>query len=170
MDNILFEGNIYESVLLIQVPDELQNNINFVSFIPGDCLMNSYKAAKLIEGITIVEGYLITLFEAELPECVGHVWNELDGKYFDVTIELKKHDKKIIANRYFIVDKYTVTDIKTEKRKKGGVGFDSFLSNDFETHLVFKTNVKSKELKVRDQVRNIYKVENENSDNDNSSN
>lgn len=87
----------------------------------------------------MVEGFLVTIFQDEAIESVGHVWNEINGNHFDATMGLKKHDRIVKNNFYFIDTIYDKNDRKIEERTKAGVNmYDAFFEPP-DQHLAFKT-------------------------------
>lgn len=151
MQKIKFKGVEYTKVEVTKISDSHRKEIDKLSLKSGNCLGNSYEIAKKISGINIVEGFLITYFEDGKIESVGHVWNEIDGVYFDETINLKKNDKKIAKSEYYLADKYTLNDISTELKEKSTVGLSSFFEKPImEKHIIFKTDVKRIELELKE--------------------
>ena len=107
----------------------------------------------------MVEGFLITYFEDGKIESVGHVWNEIQGVYFDETINLKKTDEKITKSEFYLADKYTPSEISTELREKPKVGLSSFFEKPImEKHMIFKTDVKKLEIELKDFLNNTDEI------------
>jgi hypothetical protein len=160
MQKLKIEEHEYLNVSVGEVPEHIKQDLKGVRLESGNCLGNSYNVAQKLTDVNMVEGFLVTLFEEEQPECVGHVWNEWNGQHFDVTIDLKLHDRKVKENIYFVSIVYSIGEAQVEKRPKSNIGLNVFFASEFETHLVFKSNVKSQELKAREFVRSELKRQN----------
>lgn len=155
MKKLIFKDAEYAKINVTKVPDILQEEIDKLSFDSGNCLYNSYMIAKNIANTNIVEGYLVTYFEDGSDiESVGHAWNEYNGAYFDKSIELVKHNRKIKKNVYFLTETYTAT-IASKKKvyfpQKSM--YDLIREEDTsKSKLVFKTDVKKNELELKNQL------------------
>lgn len=153
MKDILFLDMTYILAEVNKVPDEVKSQINTLTPKEGECLKNSYDVAKKSNKIKMVEGFLITHFENGSVGAWAHVWNEIDGNHFDVTIGVKKHNLVIKKNEYYIASIYDVKEAKFEKKLKESAGMYDLWGS--ENHIVFKTNVKDIEMDFRDYIKNI---------------
>lgn len=151
MKSLNLKNVIYEQIERDETPPKYIAKTNNIDVIEGKCLNNSFLISKKFPEVSIVEGFLITYFEDGKIESVGHVWNEIDGIYFDETVDLKKTDEKITKSEYYFADKYTSNDISTELREKPKVGLSSFFEKPIiEKHMIFKTNVKKLEIELKE--------------------
>ena len=116
MEKLNFKNVEYNKIDIGTIPENLKDIIEKIGAKSNDCLKNSYEIATHIFEINMVEGYLITYFEDESDiESVGHVWNEYNGEYFDNSIGLVKHNRKVKENEYFLAKTYTATEVLKEK-------------------------------------------------------
>jgi hypothetical protein len=161
MPNLSYDGRVYPLAIINPIPEEIANLIKSIEFKEGECLFNSYKISKRINSVNVVEGFLVTLFENEQIDCVGHSWNEINGYYFDVTIGLKNHKQKIRQNIYYHDIKYNAVDAKFLDKITGKT--DKFGFYITEKHLVFTSNVKTLERKIKIK---LIKDLNDNDEND----
>ena len=155
MKKLNFKNVIYEQIEREETLQKYIAKTNNIDVKEGKCLNNSFLISKKFPEVSMVEGFLITYFEDGEIESVGHVWNEIDGIYFDETVDLKKTDKKIIKIEYYLADKYASSDISTEIREKPTVGLSSFFEKPIlEKHMIFKTNVKKLEIELKEFLNN----------------
>lgn len=155
MKKLKFKGAEYTKINTSEIPETYQKEIERLDIKAGNCLYNSYQIAKKITDINIVEGYLVTYFEdgSEI-ESVGHVWNEYKGAYFDATIGLKQHNRKVKKNDYFLVQKYTAAEANKEKVYLPPKNMYDF-SKEVEptkSNLVFKTDVHKNGIELKDHL------------------
>lgn len=155
MKNLNFKNVEYQQIETVETPEEYLAKKNNIDVKAGDCLTNSYEISRKFPKVDIVEGFLVTYFDDGIIESVGHVWNEIDGIYFDETIGLKNSDKKIIKNEYYLADKYTSNEIATEEKEKPRAGLSSLFEKPIiQKFIVFKTNVKKLESELREFLNN----------------
>lgn len=126
---------------------ELPFDVKRLKFKPeielGACTRNAYLAAK-DTGCNIVEGYLITYFKDDQPlECVGHVWNELDGVNFDLSIPDNENVKRL---QYLAREVYPISKSKT---------FPVY-QHPHNKIILFMTDVKRKERIVRNLLQERF--------------
>lgn len=160
MEKLEFKGVEYIKINIAKIPEIYKDEIDKVPVIPGDCLRNGYEIAKNITDITIVEGFLITYFEDESDiESVGHVWNEYKGAYFDKSIELIQHNKKVKENEYFLAKIYPANEaLKGKFYLRPKDMYDLFPKEDpTKSKLDFKTEVKKLENELKEFLNNKEK-------------
>ncbi|HKO75923.1 MAG TPA: hypothetical protein VJU52_01825 [Flavobacterium sp.] len=153
MEKLKFKGVEYTKINITKIPETHLKEIDKLTVIPGDCLGNSHTIAKNITDINIVEGYLVTYFEDESDiESVGHAWNEYKGVYFDKSIELIQHNRKVKKNEHFLATTYTANEVSKEKVYLPPKHvYDLFPEEDHtKSKLVFKTDVKKLEIELKD--------------------
>ena len=166
MHKIVFEDKELEIVNVEDVPKEMKSNLDKLQLVAGNCLHNSYLFAKSNTGVKVVEGFLVTYFESDLPECVAHVWNVFGEKYFDISISLIKHDKNIRSNKYYIAEVYSIDQAKKEQRINYKSGLSSFFEQEHETYLIFKSSVKTLEDEIKNILRKTHKENLDQNNND----
>lgn len=155
MKSLNFKNKTYEQVERTETPQKYNAKTNNIDVKVGKCLNNSSLISKRFTEVNMVEGFLITYFEDGKIESVGHVWNEIEGVYFDETIDLKKSDEKITKSEYYFADKYTSNDVSFEQIKKTTSGLSSFFEEPIiEIYLVFKTDVKKLEIELKEYLNN----------------
>jgi hypothetical protein len=153
MKNIEDSGFTYTFIKVEDAPEDIKIILKAVNPIEGQCLKNSYEVAKKDNSIKMVEGFLITYFEDVPLDCVAHVWNTHFNSHFDITIGVKKHNRKIMKNEYYIGSIYEFKDAKlTQKTKKGANMYDLW---DIENYIEFKTNLKEIENDFQKYVKNL---------------
>lgn len=149
--NLIFKEIEYQKIEVSKTPQKCDAKKNNIVVKDGECLNNGYLFSKKFADVNMVEGFLLTYFEDGTIESVGHVWNEINGVYFDETIGLKKNEKKITKNEYYLAEKYPLTDISIELRRKVLIGLSSYLEEPImEKHLIFKTDVKKLEKELKE--------------------
>jgi len=157
MENLKFKDVEYSKINISKIPENHQKTIDKIPVKPKDCLGNSYEIAKNITDINIVEGYLVTYFEDESDiESVGHVWNEYKGSYFDKSIELIQHNRKVKENKYFLAIMYTANEVKKGKVYLPSKDMYDLIPKEDPTKftLDFKTDVKKLEKELKDFLNN----------------
>lgn len=93
-----------------------------------------------------MEGFLLTYFNNGRIESVGHVWNEIDGEYFDVTINNAEHNAIKMVHEYYLCEVYSSENAKFQNFcNQGGGLYDLYA---FSKQLIFKTKVKSLEKEL----------------------
>lgn len=142
MEDLVFNEKVYMFIEVKNTRVCFEKDVKASKPKEGDCIFNSYKVAEKIDNVKMVEGFLVSYFEDGTLECVGHVWNEINGSHFDVTKGIKKHDKIIKSDNYFIASVYDSKDKKTVKMPKAGGGMYDIFLGETEKHLAFKTEVK----------------------------
>lgn len=156
MEYIEFESN---KALKVHVePKDYKSDIEIkkLNLSEGLCLPNSIKIAE-IKKCKIIEGFLVTKFKNKPLDCVAHAWNKIDDQYLDYTLILKKHKEEVLSHSYYLVEEYEYQNKRTDTLKKDGTtptNFE-FLTVTLHEFLVFKTNVKAKELEVLGRLRNV---------------
>lgn len=159
MKSLNFKNVVYVQIERDETPQKYIAKTNNIDVKEGKCLNNSFLISKKFPEVSMVEGFLITYFEDGKIESVGHVWNEIQGVYFDETINLKKTDEKITKSEYYLADKYTPSEISTELREKPKVGLSSFFEKPImEKHMIFKTDVKKLEIELKDFLNNTDEI------------
>lgn len=154
MEHIEFENKIRAKVEVEPVKHKEDEDLKHLSLVEGYCLLNSYNVAK-IKRCNLVEGFLVTKFKDNSLNCVGHVWNEINGSHFDFTLPIKGIREDIESHEYFLVEKYDWKEKKTEMRKENGQP-PSIFERDIvklQPHIVFKTNVQLKELDMLKKLK-----------------
>ena len=76
MEQLIFNGRVYNEVIISELPAIIINIKSKVKLYEGACIGNSYEISKALNGVNIVEGYLVTYFSHKPPDSVGHAWNE----------------------------------------------------------------------------------------------
>ncbi|HLP51534.1 MAG TPA: hypothetical protein VK154_11655 [Chitinophagales bacterium] len=155
MDSIIWDN---KEVLHVNV--ESGNHLNeedirSLSLKPGLCLKNSYEVAK-IKNCKMVEGFLVTRYKDKPLECVAHVWNEIEGKHFDYTIDLKQHNEQIESHSYYLVEAYDLEEKKVEIRFVEDFNPQTFVKTQKrQEHLTFKTQTKEREKEMLQYLRSL---------------
>jgi hypothetical protein len=154
MDYIEFENSKVPKIQVEPKDYKTDEEINNLSLIKGECLLNSFKVAEFIK-CKMAEGFLITKYKNKPLECVAHVWNKIGDQYIDFTLPLKKHSEEILSNSYYIVEEYDSKDKSVEVSYTNGNNFSIFPRNDAppSTLLIFKTKVKEKEKELLIKLR-----------------
>ena len=98
----------------VLTPSQIRS-INRLDIIPKQCYVNAARVAQMIPGAKYVEGHVMIM--DMIP--IDHAWNELNGKYFDVTIDIAlKGDSKMsdyTSILEFDNEKLNQYMVKTEK-------------------------------------------------------
>jgi hypothetical protein len=148
MDELKFNDIEYNYVEVNSfLPEVLQKNIKTKFLKPGDCLINSHTIVNQNDKIKMVEGFLITEFEGQSFESVGHVWCKYDGEYFDLSKDLITPNKEVKNFYYFVSCEYCIDDISTQEKIKPSSNIYALAT---EKYIVFKSNVKIIEKDLRD--------------------
>lgn len=143
MEILTFKGENYQLVNIVPIPQAYREKLKWIEIKQSGCLINSYNVAKRIKNVKIVEGFLLSYFNDGRVESVGHVWNQANGQYFDVTINAANHAELISEHKYYFNEVYTSekANVKEINRQGGGL----YDLNSLSEQLTFKTKVKSLE-------------------------
>lgn len=98
----------------VLTPSQIRS-INRLDIIPKECYANAARVAQMIPGAKYVEGHVIIM--DMIP--IDHAWNELNGKYFDVTIDIALKGNSKMSDYTSILEfdnkKLNQYMVKTEK-------------------------------------------------------
>ena len=97
---------------------------------PKRCFYNSYVVAKENSNIEIIEGVGIIISKDNSAKAFPHVWNRVDDKYFDVTVnDSIDLSKNIVELKYLKVKSYLVSDFKDGDNLGFGVETENFVKD-----------------------------------------
>lgn len=93
--------------------DSVPNSIIVSQSTQNECFYNSYLVSKENKNIEIVEGVGVIISKDKLANAFPHVWNRVDGNYFDVTVQDPKDlNKNITDLKYLKVRSYLASEFK----------------------------------------------------------
>lgn len=102
------------------LPDALKLSKS-LGLIPGQCLGNSYNAAKK-RNAKIIEGIVLVYVDGQLEGAFGHCWNKINGMHFDLTLSYAQPAEvlEISGNKSFrYFEKYEASHRKYYKKSDG---------------------------------------------------
>lgn len=158
------------------VPKPTEVVITGLTFLPGECAQNSLQVARANSEVKIVEGILRIIGNDNTGKALPHMWNELNGEYFDVTAGLWKNsakDKHITAKEYVQLKTTAYADIPkdiplgfSEETLKAADFANRKLANwpfKFEEVVILKDPVSGKPVNVAtildyDETKKVYGV------------
>lgn len=146
IDQFKFNKDIFNIAEVIpKRPGALKGAFNQSEFDVGECLGNSYKFAK-ITGCLMVEGFLVTEYLSKADwDVVGHVWNQYNGKHFDLTVGLID-ETDVKTHYYYPLKAYRSGDALIQQsqkvRGKMEVAFHTYVEDEEQDARLYINSIK----------------------------
>ncbi|MFZ2863848.1 MAG: hypothetical protein WA440_03775 [Ignavibacteriaceae bacterium] len=103
-----------EKIDIYKTPDEIDTSD--LKLEQGRCFRNALRVANKYPPVEIVEGIIVYVSLRNTAKIIRHVWNKMNGKHFDVTVdkifygtEEMKDSKEI---KYVVVKMHNAKDFK----------------------------------------------------------